>query len=136
MERFTILVLVFGCGFSIKYIRINRCEESMRLTRLIPVILAVLAALVSCSRDPNVVKKRYFESANKYFDKGQYKQASIQYRNALKQDPKYAAAHYKLALTFLKTGDITGAHNAFRRAMELLPKDSPDRIDSIVKLSE
>jgi tetratricopeptide (TPR) repeat protein len=108
----------------------------MRLTRLIPVILAVLAALVSCSRDPNVVKKRYFESANKYFDKGQYKQASIQYRNALKQDPKYAAAHYKLALTFLKTGDITGAHNAFRRAMELLPKDSPDRIDSIVKLSE
>ena len=70
----------------------------MRSIRLIAVVLAVLLGLASCSRDPNVVKKRYLESGNKYFEKGRYKEASIQYRNALKRDPKYGPAHYKLAL--------------------------------------
>ena len=70
----------------------------MRSIRLVAVILAMLVGLASCSRDPNVVKKRYFESGNKYFEKARYKEASIQYRNALKRDPKYGPAHYKLAL--------------------------------------
>src|SRR5947209_8630421 len=108
----------------------------MRSIRLIAVIVAILVGLASCSRDPNVVKKRYLESSNKYFDKARYKEASIQYRNALKRDPKYGAAHYKLALTYLKVPDIGGAVNSFRRALDTLPKDSPDRWDTVVKLSE
>jgi tetratricopeptide (TPR) repeat protein len=76
------------------------------------------------------------ESGNKYFEKGVYKAASIQYRNALKQDAKYGPAHYKLALTSLKLNDVTGAVNSFRRALNTLPPDSPDRVDSMVKLSE
>jgi tetratricopeptide (TPR) repeat protein len=91
---------------------------------------------VSCSRDPAVVKKRYFESGNKYFDNGRYREASIQYRNALKQDQKYGQAHYKLALTALKTNDLNGAVNSFRRALNTLPPDSPDRVDTTVKLAE
>jgi tetratricopeptide (TPR) repeat protein len=54
----------------------------------------------------------------------------------LKRDPRYGAAHYKLALTALKTNDVGSAVGALRRAIELLPKDSPDRWDSIVKLCE
>ncbi|HTS62598.1 MAG TPA: tetratricopeptide repeat protein [Candidatus Acidoferrales bacterium] len=108
----------------------------MRTIRLLAVVLAVLLGLVSCSRDPNVVKKHYYESGNKYFDKGRYKEASIQYRNALKQDPKYGPAHYKLGLTFLKVPDIGGAVNSFRRALDTLPQDSPDRWDTMVRLSE
>src|SRR6185369_207859 len=108
----------------------------MRSIRLIAVLLAVLVGLVSCSRDPNVVKKRYLESGNKYFDKGRLKEASIQYRNALKRDPKFGAAHYKLALVALKTGDIGGAVGSLRRAIELIPADQPDHWDSIVRLTE
>src|ERR1051326_6597149 len=108
----------------------------MRSIRLVAVILAVLVGLVSCSRDPNVVKKHYFESGNKYFDRGRFKEASIQYRNALKQDPKYGPAHYKLALTYMKVPDVSGAVNSFRRALDTLPKDSPDRVASMVRLAE
>src|ERR1035441_7438467 len=108
----------------------------MRSIRLIAVILAVLVGLASCSRDPNVVKKHYLESGNKYFDKGRYKEASIQYRNALKRDPKYGPAYYKLALVSLKTGDIGGAVSSLRRAVELIPVDQPDHWDSVVKLTE
>ena len=108
----------------------------MRSIRLVAVVLAVLVGLASCSRDPNVVKKHYLESGNKYFDKGRYKEASIQYRNALKRDAKYGPAYYKLALVSLKTGDIGGAVSSLRRAVELIRKDQPDHWDSVVKLTE
>jgi len=108
----------------------------MRTIRLVAIILAVLVGLSSCSRDPNVVKKRYLESGNRYYEKGRYKEASIQYRNALKRDPKYGAAHYKLALVSLKAGDIGGAAASLRRAVELVPADQPDHWDAVVKLSE
>src|SRR3954447_14432982 len=92
----------------------------MRPIRFVPVILALLLGLASCSRDPQVVKQRYFESGNKYFEKGRFKEASIQYRNALKKDQKFGLAHYKLALTNLKVGDVGAAVSSFRRAIELL----------------
>ena len=98
----------------------------MRSIRLVAVILAVLVGLASCSRDPAVVKKRYLESGNKYFDKGRYKEASIQYRNALKRDPKYGLAYYKLALVNLKTGEASSAVSALSRAKELLALDATD----------
>jgi tetratricopeptide (TPR) repeat protein len=108
----------------------------MRSIRFVAVVLAVLVGLASCSRDPNVVKKRYLESGNKYFERGRYKEASIQYRNALKRDQKYGAAHYKLALVSLKVGDVAGSVFSLRRAVELVPADQPDHWDAVVKLSE
>ena len=108
----------------------------MRSIRFVAVILAFLVGFVSCSRDPNVVKKRYLESGNKYFDKGRYKEASIQYRNALKRDQKYGPAHYKLALVSLNVGDVAGAVPSLRRAVELLPPDQADHWESVVKLCE
>ena len=108
----------------------------MRSIRFVAIILAVLVGFASCSRDPNVVKKRYLESGNKYFDRGRYKEASIQYRNALKRDQKYGAAHYKLALVSLKVGDVAGAVPSLRRAVELLPPDQADHWEAVVRLCE
>src|ERR1035437_1478592 len=108
----------------------------MRSIRLVAVILAVLVGFTSCSRDPAVVRKRYLESGNKYFDKGRYKEASIQYRNALKRDPRYGAAYYKLALVNLKVGEAIAAVSPLRRAVELIPPDQPDHWDAVSKLSD
>src|SRR5437667_4826927 len=108
----------------------------MRSIRVIGFVLAALLGMVSCSRDPNVVKKRYFDSANKYFEKGLYKNAVIQYKNALKRDGKYGLAHYKLGLTAIKLNDATGAVMSLRRAIELIPPNQPEHWDAAVKLSE
>jgi tetratricopeptide (TPR) repeat protein len=108
----------------------------MRSICLSAVILAAFVGLASCSRDPQVAKKRYLESGNKYFQNGRYKEASIQYRNALKRDPKYGVAYYKLALTSLKTEDYVDAVQRLRRAVELISVDSPDHWDAVVKLTE
>src|SRR5665647_1223184 len=108
----------------------------MRSIRLVAVILAVLVGFTSCSRDPAVVKKRYLESGNKYFDKGRYKEASIQYRNALKRDPRYGAAHYKLALVSLQVQDVNGAVSSLRRAVEPVNINEPYYWEAVVKLSD
>src|SRR5436305_3086201 len=108
----------------------------MRSNPVLGIFLAALMTLVSCSRDPQVVKRRYFESGNKYFANGRFNEASIQYRNALRQDQKYGAAWYKLALTSLKKGDYVNAVGQFRRAVELVSVDSPDHWEAKVKLTE
>jgi tetratricopeptide (TPR) repeat protein len=92
--------------------------------------------LVSCSRDPNAAKKRYLENGNKYYAKGKYKEASIMYRNALQKDQRFGLAYYKLAQTDLKLGRIPNALGELRRAIELIPKDQPEHIDSEIKLAE
>src|SRR5262249_46167624 len=73
---------------------------------------------------------------NKYFKKGRYKEASIQYRNAIKRDAKYGAAHYKLSLTDLKVNDYGGAAAELRRALDTIGPESPDHWDAMVKLCE
>jgi tetratricopeptide (TPR) repeat protein len=108
----------------------------MRSKRLVAIILTVVFALVSCSRDPNVAKRRYLESGNKYFDKGKYKEARIMYLNAKTKDQRWGPAYYKLGLTALKLGSGTEAVNAFRRAVELLPASAADHWDAVVKLTE
>ncbi|MGO9231341.1 MAG: tetratricopeptide repeat protein [Bryobacteraceae bacterium] len=97
---------------------------------------AALLTLVSCSRDPNVAKRRYLESGNRYFDRGKYKEAAIMYGDALQKDRLWGPAHYKLGLTFIKTGNLGGAVSELHKAIERLPKDSPDRWDAITKICE
>ena len=103
--------------------------------RSLVVILAALA-LVSCSRDPNVAKKRYLENGNKYFAKGKFKEASIMYRNALQKDQRYGLAYYHLALTDLKLGRVPNSLGELRRAIELIPKDHPEHLDAEIRLAE
>jgi tetratricopeptide (TPR) repeat protein len=111
----------------------------MRLIRLTTVVLIALVALVSCTRDPNVAKKHYTDKGNEYFGRGKYKEAAIMYKNALQKDQRYAPAHYHLALTYLKLGQLPGAVHELHVSIELLKKDGPEAAnhwDSVVKLSE
>ena len=110
----------------------------MRLIGSLTLALAAALALASCSRDPNVVKKRYLDSGDKYYERTRYRQAEIQYRNAIKIDPRYGMAHYKLALAGLKDSppSLVLAVQELRRAYELLPRGSKESLDSEVKLSE
>ena len=109
----------------------------MRIQQLISVlILAVLAMLGGCRRNPDVAKRKYLESGNRYFSKGKYREARIMYLDALQKDQRYGPAHYRLGLTALKIGPVRDAVNGFRRSIELLPESEPDHWDSRVKLSE
>ena len=98
-------------------------------------VLSILA-LVSCNRDPNVVKQRYLENGNKYFQRGKYREASIMYRNALQKDALFGPAHFRLGLTYLKLGQMPAAVAALRRAMERIRPDQPEHWEAAVKLAD
>ena len=106
------------------------------LIRSIFPCLLLLAIGASCSRDPNVVKVRYLNSGNKYFEKAKYKEASIMYRTALQKDAKFGEAYYRLALVDLKLNQPVSAINRLRRAVELLKPTQPERTDARVKLAD
>src|ERR1035441_3563924 len=114
----------------------------MRSIRKNAIVLMALMALVSCSRDPNSAKKHYIESGDRFYAKSRFKEAAIQYSNALKIDQRFGPAHYKLALADLKKtprADLAGALKSLRRAVELLKGNNAYQAeykDSMVKLSE
>jgi len=91
-------------------------------------ILPLLLVGFSCTRDPEVLKQKYLESGNKYFERGKYKEASLMYRNALKRAPNFGEAYYRLALVELKLQNVQGAYAALLRAVELLPTNADARI--------
>jgi tetratricopeptide (TPR) repeat protein len=100
------------------------------------VVLALVAALTGCTRDPKVARKRYLDSGNKYFDRGKYKEARIMYMDALQKDKRYGPAYYRLGLTAIKIGPVQDAVSALRKAIELLPPEDPEHWDAMVKLSD
>jgi len=102
--------------------------------RHVSLVLAVplLALLVSCNTDPKAACKRYVASGNKYFDRGQFKAASIMYRRALSKDMRYSDAWYHLGLASLRLGAPVDAHRAFLRATET----DPNNTEAKVKLAE
>ena len=83
---------------------------------------SVLAAMFTgCSRDPNVRKQKYLDSGEKYSAEGRYREASIQYLNAIQIDSRFAQAHYDLSQAYLKLGDTNRAFQELTRTVELAP---------------
>ena len=107
----------------------------MRVIRIFAVVAVALLALSSCNRDPNVAKKRYVESGNKYFQKGKYKEAALMYRDALQKDRRFGEAHYRLGLTYFKMNNLQEGVRSLRRSIEFLGPNEANRWDALVKLS-
>jgi Tfp pilus assembly protein PilF len=41
-----------------------------------------------CSRDPQIAKRKYFEKGVRYYERGKYREAAIEYQNAIQIDPR------------------------------------------------
>lgn len=89
--------------------------------RLLLVCLVVSLVSTGCSRDPNVRKQKYFDSGEKYFAQAKYREAAIQYSNAVQIDPRFAQAHYQLSQAYLRLGDTGRAFQELNRTVDLAP---------------
>jgi cellulose synthase operon protein C len=98
--------------------------------------LCALASLVGlslgCSSNPAARKAKYLASADQYFAKEQYREAAIQYQNAIQVDPSFALAHYGLAKTLIQEKRWPDAHRELQRATQL----APGSIDAQLDLAE
>src|SRR6185295_10487534 len=110
----------------------------MRSIKSFTLALFAVLALVSCSRNPDVAKRKYLESGNKYFEKKNYKSARIMYKDAIQKDKLFGPAYYRLALTALQLEPPAWneAVGALRRAIELLKQENPEHWEAVAKLSD
>ena len=92
-------------------------------------ILAMAALLAGCHGDPNVRKQKYLESGERYSAQGKYREAVIQFSNALKVDKNYADAHYALATAYEHLGLYNAAYPELLRTVDLQPTNHKARID-------
>lgn len=76
----------------------------------------------ACATDPQVAKRRYFESGNQYFTSQKYAEATVQYTNALRQDPRFGEARLRLADAYRALGNTKAAFPEYVRAADLLPE--------------
>ncbi len=92
-------------------------------------ILLSLAGLSGCHRDPNKQKQKYLESGKRYAAEGKYKEAAIQFSNALKVDHNFAEAHMELGTAYLKMGSVMPGYSELNRAVALQPGNVKARIE-------
>src|SRR2546427_8293855 len=89
-------------------------------------VFSLAAMLVGCSPDPQKGKVKYLESGKRYLKAGKYQEASIQFRNAIKLDPRFAEAYYQMAQAelFLKRWSAAVA------ALQQTINQDPQRVDA------
>jgi tetratricopeptide (TPR) repeat protein len=92
-------------------------------------LILVAAMLGSCSRDPQRAKAKYLAAGRKYMTKGQYGDAAIEFRNALRLDPRFVDAYYELAQATLAQHDWKLAYASLQKAIELDPGRLDARLD-------
>src|SRR5580692_140513 len=101
---------------------------ALKVSTMLAASLAIGSAL-GCHRDPNVQKQKYLESGKRYADQGKYKEAQIQFSNALKVDRNFGDAHYQLAQAYMKSGSMLPAYVELMRTVDLQPNNLEARID-------
>ena len=108
----------------------NRWERMKRRGSLDVVILLVVVALIAgCHGDPNVRKRKYLASGERYSAEGKYREASIQFLNSLKADKNFPDAHYELAQAYIHLGQFVAAYRELARTVDLQPTNYKARID-------
>jgi len=93
------------------------------------ILFLALVSLFGCSRDPNVRKQKYLESGQRYFEKGKYGEAVIQFSNAIQVDPRFPDAHYHLAQTYLKLQQWSPAYQELQRTLQFQPDNFRAHLD-------
>ncbi len=91
--------------------------------------LVLMGTVTGCHHDPNVQKQKYLESGKRYAAQAKYKEAAIQFSNALKVDHNFAEAHYQLGSVYLKMGSVMPAYSELSRTVALQPGNLQARID-------
>ena len=96
----------------------------------------VLTLSLGCTQETAETKKtRHKERATQYFEKGEYREAIIEFKNVVQLDPVDADAHYRQGLSHIKLGtaqDLRDAIKALTATVEL----NAANLDAQVKLGQ
>ena len=91
-------------------------------------LLLVVLTLVACARSPEAKKARYLDRGDRYFQKEQFREAVLEYRNALRIDGNNAQGNRQLGLTYYQLGQFVQAVRFLTKAQELDPDNTEVRL--------
>ncbi len=91
-------------------------------------LFVALAVLSGCHKDPDVAKHKYLESGKHYSAQGKWREATIQFGNALKIDRNFPEAHFELGQTYMHLGQFRQAYVEYQKTVDLDPTNFPARI--------
>lgn len=94
-------------------------------------VLALLTFLSACS-SPDEKKMRFYNKGKELMDRGELVKASLEMRNAIQIDPKFADAHYQLGLVELRKGNVFRAFECFQKVVQI----APDHLNGQVELGK
>src|SRR3990172_13241028 len=94
--------------------------EAMR-TRSLAVGLLFLGLLAVACSGPTEKKMMFFRKGQALYEKKDYVEAGLKFKNALQIDPKFADGYYMLGMTQMMRGDLLHAYGSFNEAVELEP---------------
>jgi tetratricopeptide (TPR) repeat protein len=86
----------------------------------------------ACNRNPAVRKQQFLERGDSYFNDKHYSEAVIEYKKALRADPTFGEAYYRLGLALLRQGQWPGAGESLSRAVQF----SPDNLDARLRMGD
>src|SRR5512143_3526015 len=108
-------------------------EENMRRSKIMLACWILVAVILgSCDRSPEAKLAKYVKRGDAYVKEEKFREAAIEYKNAVKAAPKDSAAHWKLAKASLEAKDIRTAFTELQRTVEL----DPDNWEALGKLGE
>src|SRR2546428_13660208 len=99
-----------------------------RVSRPWVVLLMVALALAACARSPEAKKARYLARGDGYFQKEQYREAIIEYRNAMRIEPTNARAIRYLGMAHSSLGQYGRAFAYLLTASQAAPDDLDVRL--------
>jgi tetratricopeptide (TPR) repeat protein len=88
-------------------------------------LIGLSSLLVSCAGNPEKAKLKYLQKGQAYMKQAQYSSAAIEFRNALKVDPRYSEAYLQLAKADIALGDNLAAYQALEQGVTA----DPNRVD-------
>jgi tetratricopeptide (TPR) repeat protein len=103
--------------------------KQIRIVAVLAILSVLISGLTACSKDPNVRKQKYLESGIRYLEKSKYREAAIQFQNALQVDAKFAEAHYQLAQAHIGLKNAQAAFESLRKAVAADPNHLKAQIE-------
>lgn len=102
-----------------------RVEGGARVKICVALCLCLAVLASSCGR----TAAQYITRGNQLFASGKYEDAVLNYRNAIKKDPKSGEAFYRLALALFRTNKVPDGYQSLIRAVDLSPDNIPAKIE-------
>ncbi len=86
------------------------------------VIGLLMAAAIGCA-DADELARRHLAQGEQYVAEQDYAKAVVEFRNAVKNNPKSGLARLKLGQAYLRIGNLRNAVRELARAADLMPDD-------------